>query len=219
MKIIIVGISKYSQMIRDYVEDLGIEVVAYTADSEYIKSADIDGVPVVSLDRLEKKYTTDEIRLVLGIGYTQLGHLRKNMYNKCKKNGYIFINYVHPSAVIDKKVEMGEGNVIFENVVIQKYTKIGSGNLFFSNSVIMHDNQIGDFTTFGACAVSNGFVRVKDCCFIGANATIRDNVTIRSNTLVGAGVYVNKSTEENMGILSAKPYYQNGRGITLSEKL
>lgn len=219
MKIIVLGISNYSQMLKDYIKDLGIEVIAFMVDGEYIKANEIDGIPVVPIEKLDNYYPNNEIQLALGIGYTQLGNLRKEMYSKCKNKGYHFFNYIHPSAVIDKTVEMGEGNVLFENVVIQKHTKIGIGNLFFSNSVIMHDNRIGNHITFGACSVSNGFVQIRDCCFIGANSTIKDNVIIRENTLVGAGTYVNKSTEKNMGILTAKPFYQSGGGITLSKKL
>ena len=219
MKIIVLGTSGYSQMLKDYISDSEIEVVAYTVDSQFITSSEIDGVPVIPLEDLDNMYVSSEIQLALGIGYTKLGNLKKDIYNRCKAMGFQFYNYVHPSVIIDKTVDMGEGNVLFENVVIQKHAKIGSGNLFFSNVAIMHDNHIGNFTTFCACSVSNGFVHVDDCCFIGANATIRDGVTIKSNTLIGAGTYVNHSTEENTAVLPAKSYYQSGGGISLSEKL
>lgn len=219
MKLVIVGVSKFSQMLKDYITDLDVDVLAYTVDEKYIKVKDIDGIPVVSMDKLDSYYSNNDVELVLGIGYSRLGNVKKEMYNRCKKMGYSFYNYVHPSAIIDKSVEMGEGNLIFENVVIQKYSRIGSGNLFFSNSVIMHDNQIGNYNTFGACSVSNGFVQVNDCCFIGANATLRDGIAIGENNLVGAGTYVNRSTDINTGVLTAKPFYKNGGGIYLSEKL
>ncbi len=142
------------------------------------------------------------------------GTLREK-YITGEKKGYRFYNYIHPSAIVDDSVVMGEGNVIFENVVIQKHSRIGSDNLFFSNAVIMHDNDIGNHITFGACSVSNGFVKVHDCCFIGANSTIRDGVIIQHNTLVGAGAYVNKSTDDQMGILPAESFCMRGGQYSL----
>lgn len=219
MKLIVVGTSKFSRMLKEYINDLGIEVIAYAVDREFIKSNEIDGIPVIAIDALNETYSPKDVQLVLGIGYTQLGNLKREIFERCKKMNYHFFNYVHPTAVIDKTVEIGEGNLIFENVVIQKHAKMGSGNLLFSNAVIMHDNQIGSFVTFGAGSVSNGFVEVQDCCFIGANATIRDGVTIGKNTLVGAGAYVNRSTKENTAVLPARSFYKNDSGILLSEKL
>ncbi len=219
MKLIMIGDSKYAQMLKEYIEDDNDEIVSYVVDKEYMTSDFIKDIPVTSFEQLKELYPSDEYKLVLGIGYSRLGELRKHIYDKCKEMGYDFYTYIHPTAVIDKSVKMGEGNIVFENVVIQKGAMIGVGNLFFSNAVIMHDNMIGNHSTFGACSVANGYVRVEDCCFIGANSTIRDGITIKRNSLIGAGTYVNKSTEEGMGALPAKTFYNKGGSITLSENL
>ncbi len=69
-------------MLKEYITDLGAIVAAYAADEEYIEDDYLDGVPVVPLNGLEHIYPNSEVELVLGIGYTQLGNLKREIYNR-----------------------------------------------------------------------------------------------------------------------------------------
>lgn len=198
--------------------DAGFEIIAFCVDRDHISKSTLAGIPVISMDELSLLYPPDSYRLALGIGYKKLGDIRRNIFNRCKSQGYEFINYIHPSTHIDRTMIMGEGNIVFENVVIQKDSLIGNANLFFSNCTIMHDNIVGCFNTFAAGSVSNGSVKVGDCCFIGSNSTLRDSINLAYHTLVGAGVYVNHDTEDNMAITANASNIIPGRGVQCWQK-
>ncbi len=192
MSNVIIGNTKYSVMLMEYLEELGIIIDAFCVDKEFIKEQYLSGKMVISTDELLDNFDKKATTLYLGIGYNQLGRVKRKIFVKLKDQGFRFGNYVHPSAHINRSVVIGEGNVIFENVVIQRNTVIGDGNLFFSNAVIMHDDNIGSFNSFCACSVLNGFVNVDDCNFIGANATLKDHIKISGECLIGAGAYVHR---------------------------
>lgn len=219
MTTIMIGNNEYSTLLAEYLEDEDIHVDAYAVEKEFIKETSINGVKVISLDEMYEKYDADETRLYMGIGYKLRGEIRKKLFNKCKNHGYSFSNYVHPSALIDRSVQFGEGNIVFENVVMQKHAKVGDCNLFFSNAVIMHDDIIGNYNTCCACSVMNGFVIMEDNIFLGSNATIRDHVRIFTGTLIGAGAYVNRNGEKDMAVIGSRPIGIVGGGARLQEKI
>ncbi len=220
MNTVIIGNNHYATLLSEYLEDSGIHVSAFAVEEEYIKELFIGTVQVISIDKMSEQYHFENTRLIMGIGYKQRGEIRKKLFEKCRGMGYKFTNYIHPSATIDESVQVGEGNVIFENVVIQKHSQIGDGNLFFSNAVVMHDDVIGNYNTCCACSVMNGFVTLENNIFIGSNATIRDHITIKTGTLVGAGTYVSKSCERDMAVIKTKPAeFLVGGGIQLQERI
>lgn len=216
---VVVGNSEYAEMLMEYLEESGVTVNAFCADSGFIDNTVINGRDVISTDEMLVKYPPSKTILYLGIGYSKLGRIRKNLYFKMKSKGYRFGNYIHVSSVLHRGHQMGEGNVIFENVVIQRGTVLGNGNLVFSNGTIMHDNIIGNFNTFGAGSVSNGFVQIGDCNFVGSNATLRDHISIGSDCLIGAGSYVDHNCENGDAVLPAKNSIYNGEARKISEKL
>ena len=211
MKAIIIGNTQFSSLLLQYVRDDGIDVAAFAADREYIDAGSLDSVPVVPIDELPARFDTGEDKLIMGIGYKKLGEIRKALFERCRDYGFDFINYIHPSAVVDRSVLIGEGNIIFENVTVQKRTVMGDCNILFSNCAIMHDNVVGSFVTFGAGCVSNGSVHIGNCCFIGSNATLRDRIRIRDHILIGAGTYVERDCDAGTAVLpGARTYLQDG---------
>ncbi len=193
-KIIIVGNGTYAVMMKNYIELTGFGLVCgYVADSEYISESDIDGIPVIDFEKMVKEYSTDEYNLVMAIGYTHMGEIRKKKFEQCKKYGYSFVNFIHSTAIISEGVEIGEGNNILEGVILEYGVKIGNANLLFGGSMVAHETEIGDYNTLSVKAVVAGCSKVKNNCFIGANATVRDHVIIDDYVLIGAGAYGYKS--------------------------
>lgn len=219
MGVVIVGNTEYSEMLMDYIEDSGVVVDAFCVDKAYISKGAIAGKPVIPVEEITKIYPPEKTKLYLGIGYSNLGKTKKQVYDKLKREGYQFQNFIHKSVQIFRGCMLGEGNIFFENVVIQRNVTIGNANLFFSNANIMHDNCIGNYNTFGAGSVSNGFVKIGDCNFVGSNATLKDHIVLKGECLIGAGAYVNKVCEKGNAVLPAKANLSIGGGHSLVAKL
>lgn len=197
MNYLILGNGVYAEMMCRYLRNTKNHIVeAYVVDGSVIKEPVLDGVRVIPSDTVLERYDPEHTLLVMGIGYSQMNQIREREYKKFKGMGYTFDNYIHPTAIIEKNVVIGEGNNIFEGVIIQEGVEIGNANLIYGGALIAHENKIGNFNSFSVKACVAGCTVVGNNCFIGANATLRDHINISDYTLVGAGAYVDVSTSE-----------------------
>lgn len=196
-KLIIIGNGSYARMMNRYIDmtEFG-ETVAFAVDQIYIQEQQIDGLPVISLEALAGDYSQDEVLLIMGIGYRKMSNIRRQVYETCKSFGYQFANYIHPTAIIEKNVALGEGNNILEGVIIEESVSLGNANLLYGGSLIAHETVVGDFNTFSVKAVVAGCTVIRHHCFIGAAATIKDHIVLEDYVFIGASAYASKSMEK-----------------------
>lgn len=206
-QLVIIGNGPYAKMMKEYVimDQIG-KIVAFVADEEYISQKDIDGIPVLSFESFIESCDKEEVSLVLGIGYTKMGKVRKQIFERCKSWGYHFENYIHPTAIVVPNVEMGEGNNILEGVILESGVKIGDANLLFGGALIGHETTVGNYNSFSVNSCVAGCVALGNNCFFGASSTVRDCVSIHDFVLVGATAYVYKDMEDYAVVRPAKSY-------------
>lgn len=210
-KVAIIGNADYSKMLYRYIQCDGcFDVIAFCVENKYIEEMKIYGKPVVALERVEE-YIEKDIKLVLGIGYRNMGNVKKKIFELLKEKGYCFTNYVHPTAIISKNAVIGEGNNIMENVIIQEGVTIGNGNILFGNCLIGHESTLGDYNTVAGCACIAGCVNVRNNCFIGVNSTIKDHITISNYVLIGAATYCSESLSEYQVLVPQKSVVLEGK--------
>ena len=214
-ELVIIGNGSYAQMMRRYIQltDFGV-TVAYAVDEEYRTKRELDNLPVITLKELKEKFPLEEISLIMGIGYTQMGNVRKRLFEECKRLGYCFSNYVHPTAIVQKNVTLGEGNNVLEGVILEESVIVGNANLFFGGSLVAHESTIGDYNTLSVKAVVAGCTLIGRNCFIGAAATVRDHVRINNYALIGAAAYADEDMEPYSVMVPAKGVVLEGRKST-----
>jgi len=79
---------------------------------------------------------------------------------------------IHPSAVVDESVQVGEDVSIGANVVIFPNVTIGNGVVIFPNVVIYPDVAIGDRTLLHANCVIHERAQIGSDCVIHSGAAI-----------------------------------------------
>ncbi len=204
-KLIIIGNGSYARMMNRYIHMTKFgETVAFAVDQIYIQKQQIDGLPVISLEALAGDYSQDEVLLIMGIGYRKMSNIRSQVYETCKSFGYRFANYIHPTAIIEKNVALGEGNNILEGVIIEESVSLGNANLLYGGSLIAHETVVGDFNTFSVKAVVAGCTVIQHHCFIGAAATIKDHIVLEDYVFIGASAYASKSMEKYSVLVPAE---------------
>lgn len=195
--LIIIGNGSFSRMLKKYIDSVHFgNVIAYAVEKEYIDKDEIDGVTVISIEKLNEKYPAQEVSLVMGIGYSKMGTVRKKLFCICKNMGYHFVNFIHPKAYIAPDVQMGEGNNFFEFVDIQMGAKIGDANLFLAGSFLGHDCMAKDFNTFGVKSAIAGFMQIGNNCFFGTSSAVKHELVIGDFVFVGASGYVHKNLKD-----------------------
>ena len=203
-KLAIIGNGTYANMMKIYIDMTSFgKVLSYVADKEFIYESELDGIEVISFEELFERFSEKEITLIMGIGYTQMGNVRKKIFEQCKARGYKFENYIHPTAIIAPDARIGEGNNILEAAIIEAGVTIGNANLFYGGVIIGHDSSIGDYNTFSVKAVTAGFVTVKNNCFFGVASALKNDIIIHDYVLVGAMACGYKDMEEHSVVVPA----------------
>lgn len=146
---ILFGNGGHSRVLKDLIELLNGEVV-HVFDNDNPYNPDI----------------FPNATLIIAIGNTKI---REKITKEIKHKLGILI---HPSAVVSKNVQIGEGTVILANSVIQTGSKIGRHIIVNACVVIDHDVIIEDF------------VNIYPNAYIGGEAKISDHITIEPNTVI-----------------------------------
>ncbi len=205
MKYIIVGNGVHAELVYKYIRStLSIDVEGFMVNEGFINEREFMGLPVFRIEDCEKHYSSNEYRLFMGIGYKRMGNIRKKVFFECKEKGYLFQNYIHPSTIIPKNYNIGEGNIILENVIIELSSTIGDANLFYGGSMVGHDSRVGDFNTFAGCSMCAGQVSIGNNCFLGVNSCVGDNISLGDYSLVGAAAYAYKDVPKHAVVRPAR---------------
>lgn len=217
-KLIIFGNAMLADMANYYFEhDANYQVEAFVVDDKYYKDDYFCGKPVVPFSRMAIDYGPDEFALFIAVGYTDQNRNRENIYNRCKKLGYVLPSYISSKATTFDTLKVGDNCFILENSTIQPFAVIGNDVCLWCGSLIAHHSVIGDHCFIASHVVVSGGVQVGRNCFIGMNSSLRDCISIGDYCLIGAHSWINKDTEP-MGVYSNEGSHRI-REVVLSNEM
>lgn len=186
--LVIFGAGDIAQLAVYYFRnDSDYNVVAVTVDSDYIKSSDFFGLPIVPFEELENLYPPTKFDLFVALSYSRLNSVRKEKYLLGKALGYEFASYVSSKASVLNDGDIGENCFILEDNTIQPFVRVGDNVTLWSGNHIGHHSVINSHTFIASHVVISGGVEIGEQCFIGVNATLRDHIKIGDRCVIGAG--------------------------------
>lgn len=201
MKIILLGgggfareILETIEYINDYTENK-IDPLGFIYDGgENDKGKLIHDCPVLGGISHLKEIDLKKIYLVAAAGRSVW---RRSMVQRAKKYGAQFTNIIHPTAIISRWTEIGEGAIIQSHCMIQPDCKIG--NFFTCNGTVRigHDTLIGDFVHINPTVNIAGGTFIGDDVFIGVKATVLKS-QIGNGSIIGACALITKDVPENV---------------------
>ena len=162
------------------------------SDINYPDLKEVLGIPVLGDNEiLPELYEQGYRKMVNGLGTVANHPLRKEMYCKYKSMGFEFPNLIHPTAMVEPSVSMGEGNQIMMGAIVGPCVKIGSNCIVNSGAIVSHDSVISDHVHIAPGAVLGGSVKVGENTLIGMGTTIYFGVKIGSNVVIhnGCNIY------------------------------
>lgn len=170
------GASGHGKVIKDILEAQGRKVDGFIDDDASVN--ELSDLPV--LHSAEK---ADEMIVSIGVNAT-----RKKVVEKlhCK----IGAAAIHPSAIISKTVEIGEGSVAMAGAIINADAKIGQHCIVNTGATIDHECQIGDYAHIAPGVNLCGQVHVGEGALIGAGSCVIPCVKIGKWCVIGAGSVV-----------------------------
>ena len=114
-------------------------------------------------------------------------HDRKKEAILATAAGYKFPVLVHPSAVVEDTVRIGEGTVIMAGAVIQADVVIGRHCIINTSSSVDHDCILGDYVHIAPGAHLCGGVQVGEGTLVGVGSRALPGAVIGSWGLLRAG--------------------------------
>jgi len=196
--VIIFGAGKIAEVVYYYFKyESNLNIVAFTCDKEYITQPEINGIPVVSFDEVEKKFPAASNSMFIAVGYQDMNALRARKLAEAKKKGYKIISYVNPNSGLPKDTQYGENCLILNNVCVQPKVIIGDNVFIWSGALIGHHTTIGSHCWITSSANISGSVKVGNNCFFAVNSTVANEINIGNGCFLGANVLVSKNMNDN----------------------
>lgn len=123
--------------------------------------------------------------------------IRVDVANKVKNTGGKLPNLIHPTAVVSRFCEMGEGIAIHANAIIHPNTQIGNYTTISETTLINHNCKLGIGCFAAGGTIIGAYTNIEDYVFLGLGAiTISNKVeNIGKGAVIGAGAVVTKSVE------------------------
>lgn len=181
------GASGHGKVIVDIIQSdsKSEKIVAVYDDNP--KEEQLLGVPVLKTD---DKIENLQARWVISVGNNSI---RKKIAQKIK--GF-FLKAIHPSAVIAKSAQIGEGTVVMAHAVVNPEAIIGKHCIINSGAVVEHDCVIEDFVHISPNAAIAGAVTIGEGTHVGIGASVIQCVTIGKWCTIGAGAVIIKNVPD-----------------------
>ncbi|OHC75509.1 MAG: sugar acetyltransferase [Rhodospirillales bacterium RIFCSPLOWO2_12_FULL_58_28] len=188
--VIIIGAGGHAKVVIDALLLIGIKVFAAADIDPARRGQSILSIPIIGEDRIAAEHAPDSVMLANGIGSTGNPKARRAVFYRFKKLGYVFRTVIHPSAVIARDVEIGEGCQIMAGVVIQTGVRTGINSIINTRSSVDHDCRIGDHVHIAPGVTLSGAVIIGDGAHLGSGATVIQECSIGNDCIIAAGAVV-----------------------------
>ena len=197
-KIVIFGEGKYADEAYFYfTNDSPHEVIAFTANDQFITKRELFGLPVIAFEEIQEKCSPDQYKMFISVGYQNLNKLRAAKYREAKDKGFELVSYISSQACNFGNVKVGDNCFVMENSTLQPCSQIGNNVTIWSNNLIGHHSIIEDHCYIAGQVVVSGNTTIGEHCFVGVGATIGHGITIGKECIIGAGSIITKNVEPN----------------------
>ena len=207
--VIILGGGGHAGVMLSILRRLRVSVIGIV-DPHLLPHSQWRDVTVLGGDAAVLDYASEQIELVNGIG--SLPHddgLRAGIFERFKREGYIFKTLVDPQAWIAAEVDLAEGVQLLAGSLVQSGTKIAENSIINSGAIVEHDCRIGKHVHIATGAVLCGQVEIDDRAHIGAGATLIQCVKIGEASVVGAGSVVTRELGKRKIVYPARSHVQD----------
>lgn len=189
MNLIIIGASGFAREVYDlantcFQNDLSFKVKGFLSDGP--SNIEEMGYPPVLAKVAEYEIQPDDVF------FCAIGKMkdRKKTTDIIKEKGGVFINLIHPTAIISPSVKLGVGVGIKAFCVLASDVTIGDYTFLQSSVIMGHDVVIGNYCQINSFSFFAGYAKIGNSCAINAGAKLIQNVVVEDEAIVGVGSVV-----------------------------
>lgn len=192
--ILIIGASGHGKVIVDIIEKQNKYRIQGFLDTYKQKGDKLFNYPILGteddLNDIVRKYDIYGCFIAIGDNYTRKVMAEKIVFLNSRIK---FVNAIHPTAIIGKNVELGNGIAIMAGVIVNSDSNIGNFCILNTCSFLEHDGAMHDYSSISSGVRTGGNLTLMECSSICIGATVLENIIIENDTVIGAGALVNKN--------------------------
>ena len=183
------GVGRETALIIEDINNVNKEwnIIGFVDDNDDIQNTKIDDYHVIGKLDYILNYKK-EVYVVCAIANY---NVKKSIVNKLKSNKNIkFATLIHPSTILNRTVEVGEGCIIYQNVIVTTNVTIGNHVIVSPKAGIGHDTVVKDYCNLLWNVNISGNVVLKEGVLVGSGATVIQGLEIGEGATLGAGAVV-----------------------------
>jgi sugar O-acyltransferase (sialic acid O-acetyltransferase NeuD family) len=197
-KLIIFGISKYTELIEHYfTQYTDYRVCGYTVNRAYLTEESYNGKPVVAFEEVERHFPPEEYQAFIAVGLTDINRARKNLFLEFEAKGYGFPTFIHPQALVDPTAKVGRHCIVMEGVVIQAFCDVGDNIIFFPSCALTHHSVMESHSFMSTGVYVGGCSHIGEESFLGLGSIVNSSLTVGRSSFISAGSVISEDIPDN----------------------
>jgi len=202
-EVILWGGTGQAKVVRPIIEHYGSKVVAVFDHTPKLKPP-FKEVPLFHESEfpewLSKQTNKQNIGFCVTIGNPR-GNIRLKIHEMLKNSGLMPVTLSHPSAIIAKNAQIGEGTQILAGAIIQPEAVLGKSCIINTKASVDHECILEDGVEIAPGATLCGSIKVGKYSWVASGATVLPWLTIGENSIVGAGAIVVNDVPANQVVV------------------
>lgn len=195
-KLILIGAGEFARVARECFErDTDYRVAAFAAEKKLITDRRVDGLEVVALEELTRRFKVSAHAFFTAVTFTDLNRARRRLHERVRAMGYAPAGYAHPSAAVSRSAKVGHGCFIHAQSAIEPFAALGDCVIVGGGAQIAHRAEIASGAFLASAAVVGGYSRIGENAFLGLNSTVVDGITVGREAFIAAGALVTESAK------------------------
>ena len=146
---------------------------------------DLQTLPLASTDTIAADVTAflagmdpAKVRVFAAVDYNALNHARLDAYACARLRGFKCATLIHPDAMVEPDVQLGENCWIGAGAIVSSGVRIGNNAFIATGARIDANVQIGNNAWIGPGAALGNNARIGTHSIVGADVKIAANVTL-----------------------------------------
>lgn len=202
-RIVIIGAGGHGRETLDIIEALNeveprYDVLGWIVESRFGTAGDVVNEKPILGDFDWFRGREHDVRTICAVGYPET---RLRLADRARAVGARFLNLVHPSAILTRRISFGEGVIVAAGCSFTNQIRIGNHVHINRATTVGHDVVLDDFATLGPGVNVSGTVVLGEGCLVGTGASIVEKKRIGAWSRVGAGAVVIEDVPANSTVV------------------
>lgn len=196
--IVLLGGGRHAKMCIDLLRQTQTHEIYGILDSHTETGQLVMGVPIVGPDRSLEDWRRKGLRYAVNaVGGIHNHPVREEVFKRIKKAGFELPNLIHPSAVLEPSVSLGDGNQLMAHALIGSASRIGNNCIINSGAIVSHDCVLHDNVHLAPGSTLAGGVQIGKNTLIGMGVTLYMDVKVGANVTIHNGCHITQHIPDN----------------------